>query len=187
MSIIMAFGFVPEEGFTLGSHNSFDPAIPHQFIHVLASMARRKYRHIDYSPTTITLAAKENWPPLVAAVIAPRSLCKPATAPAIVPTTAFWPLREATATTVVAVHMIAPRPFRNTATATPTISTTAAWPFRQAATIATVVPTIAPRSLRKTTTVAAPSLDNLEVQTVRARRACHQGVWLNGAKPYLGR
>ncbi|KAL5986980.1 hypothetical protein ACLOJK_015315 [Asimina triloba] len=67
MSTMLAFGFMPGEGFALSDCKSFDLAIPHQFIHVLASMAWRTYSYVDYSLTTITLAAEENWPTLIAA------------------------------------------------------------------------------------------------------------------------
>ncbi|KAL6000451.1 hypothetical protein ACLOJK_024147 [Asimina triloba] len=67
---VLAFGFMSGGGFALSDHRSFDLAILHRFIHVLASMARQTYRHIDYS--AITLAAGENWTTLSAAVTAPR-------------------------------------------------------------------------------------------------------------------
>ncbi|KAL5979018.1 hypothetical protein ACLOJK_018915, partial [Asimina triloba] len=72
MSTLLAFGFLPGGGFALSDHRSFDLAIPHRFIHVPALMTPRTYHYIDYFPTTITLATKENWPTLSTAITAPR-------------------------------------------------------------------------------------------------------------------
>ncbi|KAL5979154.1 hypothetical protein ACLOJK_019052 [Asimina triloba] len=66
---MLAFGFVPRGGFALSDHRSFDPAIPHQFIHVPVSMACRAYSYVDYSPMAVTLAATGNWPTLVVCTI----------------------------------------------------------------------------------------------------------------------
>ncbi|KAL5986947.1 hypothetical protein ACLOJK_015282, partial [Asimina triloba] len=112
MSAVLAFEFMPGGGFTLSNGRSFDLAIPHQFIHVLASMARQTYSYVDYSPTAITLAADGNWPTLlaVATSLAPQ------------------PSHKA-ATTVVA--SLAPRPSRKAATAAATSS--APRPSRKAA------------------------------------------------------
>ncbi|KAL6002341.1 hypothetical protein ACLOJK_034272, partial [Asimina triloba] len=70
MATVLAIGFVPGGGFALGDHNSFDLAIPHQFIHVPAFMAPWTYYYVDYSTTAITLATEENWPMLAATTAA---------------------------------------------------------------------------------------------------------------------
>ncbi|KAL5977721.1 hypothetical protein ACLOJK_039249 [Asimina triloba] len=59
---------MPGGGFALSDYKSFDSAIPHQFIHILASMARQTYNYIGYSPMAITLAAEGNWLTLADAV-----------------------------------------------------------------------------------------------------------------------
>ncbi|KAL5985036.1 hypothetical protein ACLOJK_038873 [Asimina triloba] len=118
MSTVLAFGFVPGVGFALSDHLSFDPAIPHRFIHVPTSMTRQTYNHIDFSPIAITLAAGENWPTLSAAATtpcpsrkaisaipaaspAPRCLRKASSAP-VVATTTPRPSRKVTPITVIA-------------------------------------------------------------------------------------
>ncbi|KAL5977980.1 hypothetical protein ACLOJK_037003, partial [Asimina triloba] len=72
MSTMLAFKFMPGRGFALSGHESLNLAILHHFIHVPASVARQTYRHVDYSPTTITLSAEENWSTLTVATTAPR-------------------------------------------------------------------------------------------------------------------
>ncbi|KAL5986613.1 hypothetical protein ACLOJK_014946 [Asimina triloba] len=72
MSIVLAFRFMPGGGFALSDHGSFYSAILHRFIHVPASLAWWTYRHVDFSPTVIALAAEENWPTLIATAVAPR-------------------------------------------------------------------------------------------------------------------
>ncbi|KAL6003079.1 hypothetical protein ACLOJK_023302, partial [Asimina triloba] len=57
--------------FTLGGHESFDPAIPHRFIYVLASITRQIYSYVEYSPTAIVLATGENWSTLTIATASP--------------------------------------------------------------------------------------------------------------------
>ncbi|KAL6006412.1 hypothetical protein ACLOJK_037366, partial [Asimina triloba] len=76
MLTLLAFGFVPGGGFALSDHKSFNSAIPHRFIHVPASMAHQTYRHADFSPTAIALAAEENWPTLTITAAAHRPSCR---------------------------------------------------------------------------------------------------------------
>ncbi|KAL6009181.1 hypothetical protein ACLOJK_022408 [Asimina triloba] len=80
MSTVLAFGFFPGGGFALRTHNSFNPAIPHHFIH-------RTYCYTDYSLKAIALAAKENWPSLAAATVGPR-----------------FPQKVASAATTLSIH-----------------------------------------------------------------------------------
>ncbi|KAL6006454.1 hypothetical protein ACLOJK_037408 [Asimina triloba] len=116
MSIVLAFGFMPGGGFALGDCRSFDPAVPYQFIHVLASMARRTYSYVDYSPMAITLATEGNWLTLaVAASLASPSAHKSfhKTVSAVIALSAPRPSRKAT---IVAAVSSAPRPSRKAAT-----------------------------------------------------------------------
>ncbi|KAL5985087.1 hypothetical protein ACLOJK_036323, partial [Asimina triloba] len=57
---------MPGGGFALSDYRSFDPAVPHQFVYVPASMTRQTYNYVDYSLTATTLAAEGNWPKLAA-------------------------------------------------------------------------------------------------------------------------
>ncbi|KAL6003926.1 hypothetical protein ACLOJK_004472 [Asimina triloba] len=89
-------------------------------------MARRTYRHIDYSPIAITLAARENWLALFVAAMAPHPSRRvisviPATSPApqrrnknastpVAATTTPRPSCKVTPTTVVVSLASAIRP-----------------------------------------------------------------------------
>ncbi|KAL5986726.1 hypothetical protein ACLOJK_015059 [Asimina triloba] len=64
--MVLAFGFLPEGGFTIGSHQTFDPAIQHHFIHVLvqsldrlrrAALASRPTPLIAFAASTIRIAS----------------------------------------------------------------------------------------------------------------------------------
>ncbi|KAL6002088.1 hypothetical protein ACLOJK_037536, partial [Asimina triloba] len=107
MSTVLAFRFVPRGGFALSNHRSFDPAISHCFIHVPASMARRTYHHVDYSPTTITFADKKNWPTLSAAATAPPSSRR---AISVIPTASPEPRRRHKNAFTPVAAFTAPRP-----------------------------------------------------------------------------
>ncbi|KAL5978797.1 hypothetical protein ACLOJK_018692 [Asimina triloba] len=64
MSTVLAFGFVPGGRFSLSDYRSFDPAIPHQFIHVAFAASA---------------ASSTLWPTRKAARSAPRPSHKAAT------------------------------------------------------------------------------------------------------------
>ncbi|KAL5984830.1 hypothetical protein ACLOJK_038666 [Asimina triloba] len=177
MSIVPAFGFVPGGGFALSDHRSFDPAVPHQFIHVPASMARRIYHYVDYSSTVVTLAAESNWPTLAAVASSalrpshkattstPQSSHKTVSVAAA--SLALRPSHKAATLTPQSSHKTVssaaassvPRPSRKAATSTlrsshKTVSAATAslalWPSHKAA-------TSTPRSSYKTDSAAAPS------------------------------
>ncbi|KAL5987257.1 hypothetical protein ACLOJK_038419, partial [Asimina triloba] len=54
--------------FPLGNHLTFNQPIPRQHIHVLVLVTWKTFQHVEYSPTTIALATKENWPTVTAIV-----------------------------------------------------------------------------------------------------------------------
>ncbi|KAL6001127.1 hypothetical protein ACLOJK_006854 [Asimina triloba] len=107
MSAVLAFEFMPGGGFALSDGKSFDLAIPYQFIHVPASMARRTFNYVDSSPTAITLSAEGNWPTLLAATAS--SAPRPSPRAAILTP---WPSRKAA---TAAAASSAPPPSRKAA------------------------------------------------------------------------
>ncbi|KAL6001103.1 hypothetical protein ACLOJK_006830 [Asimina triloba] len=136
MSTVLAFGFMPGGGFALNSHESFDPAIPHQFTHFPVSMARRTYRYTNYSPMAIALVAKGNWPSLIAtitatrpprktATIAPRPSRKVASTPAAATTTP-QPLHKVASTAAIAIPTSASQPFYEAVISTAVATATSA-------------------------------------------------------------
>ncbi|KAL5985115.1 hypothetical protein ACLOJK_036351 [Asimina triloba] len=122
MSTMLTFRFTPGGGFALGNHKSFDLAIPHQFIYVLASMAQRTYCYVDYSPITIILTTEGNWPKPTAASSAPRPSHKAATS---VPQSSR-PLRKVISTTTGSAPTLASRPSRKVAIPIATTTSTSA-------------------------------------------------------------
>ncbi|KAL6013686.1 hypothetical protein ACLOJK_004184 [Asimina triloba] len=143
MLTILAFQFVLGGGFALSGHKSFDLAIPHQFIYVPVSMARRTYCYIDYSPTAIILVVKKNWPTLIAATTAPWSSHKgKAISAALAASSTPRPLQKATTIAprppckVVSTHVaatIASQPLRKaTFAASIATLTSASWPLHKA-------------------------------------------------------
>ncbi|KAL5985071.1 hypothetical protein ACLOJK_038908, partial [Asimina triloba] len=114
---------MPGGGFALSDYRSFNPTVPHQFIHIPASMAQQTYNYVDYCPTAITLAAEGNWPMLAAAasstpspahkvlISTPWSFHK--TISTVTALSATWPSHRAA--TIAAVSS-APRPLHKAAT-----------------------------------------------------------------------
>ncbi|KAL5980099.1 hypothetical protein ACLOJK_036566, partial [Asimina triloba] len=110
-------------GFAINDYRSFDPAVPHQFILVLTSMAQQTYNYVDYCPMAITLAAEGNWPMLVAAASSapspahkvlisnPRSFHKTISA-----MTALSATRPSHRAATIAAVSSAPRPLHKAAT-----------------------------------------------------------------------
>ncbi|KAL5994005.1 hypothetical protein ACLOJK_038362 [Asimina triloba] len=148
--------FMPGGGFALSDYRSFDPAVPHQLIHVPATMARQTYNYIDYSPTALTLVAEGKWPTLVAA-----ALSTPLPAHKVLTST---PQSFHKTISFVAVSSV-PRPSRKVATVAAVSS--APRPSRKAATIAAAssasrhshkAATPIPRSAHKTSSVAVTAL-----------------------------
>ncbi|KAL5978881.1 hypothetical protein ACLOJK_018776 [Asimina triloba] len=134
MSTVLAFEFMLGGGFPLSNGRSFDLAIPHQFIHVLASMARRMYSYVNYSPTAITLVTEGNWPTLLTATASPAPLPSCKAASTVAASSAPLPSRKA-ALTVVVTASLAPLPSHK---ATSTVATSLVpRPSRKAAFTAT--------------------------------------------------
>ncbi|KAL5980390.1 hypothetical protein ACLOJK_028298 [Asimina triloba] len=142
MSTVLAFGFVSGGGFALSNHRSFDPAIPHHFIHVPTSMTRQTYCHIDFSPLAITLAGGENWSTLCAAAMDPRPSRRIVST---VPTASPAPQRLCKASSALIVATTTPRPFRKV---TPTSAIRP--PCK-----ATISAILAPRPPRKVISISA--------------------------------
>ncbi|KAL6009363.1 hypothetical protein ACLOJK_022592 [Asimina triloba] len=107
MSTVLAFRFLPRGGFSLSDHRSFDPTIPHRFIHVPASKAWRMYRHFDYYLITIRLAAGENWSTLSTAATTPHPSCRAISA---IPAASPAPRRHHKDTFTPTAAITAPRP-----------------------------------------------------------------------------
>ncbi|KAL6002814.1 hypothetical protein ACLOJK_023036 [Asimina triloba] len=122
-------------------------------------MARRTYRHIDFSPIAITLAVEENWPTLTIVASAPHPTCRAiSAAPAASP--APRPSRKVTPVVVVAALTLVVRPpYKVTISAIP-----AATPTPQPSRMVISAPvdaTTAPRRLHEASSsanVAAPTL-----------------------------
>ncbi|KAL5980784.1 hypothetical protein ACLOJK_028694, partial [Asimina triloba] len=143
--------------FAFNDHRSFHPAISHRFIHVPASMARQTYHYINYSPTTITVAARENWPTLSVATMAPRPSCRAISA---IPAASLAPQCRHKNVFTPAATIAAPRPSHKV---TPTVVViTPTWAIRPPCKVAiSVVPAAspAPRRRRKSTSalvIASP-------------------------------
>ncbi|KAL5978019.1 hypothetical protein ACLOJK_037042, partial [Asimina triloba] len=146
MSIVLAFGFVLGGGFALGDHKSFDPAIPHRFIHIPTSMVRRKYNYVNYSPIAITLAAEENWLTLTVATTAPHP-CRRVIS--IVPVASPNPRPSRRAISTVLAASPAPRPSHKV-TSAPAATITAPRHLHEASSAVVIVaPTSASRPLCK--------------------------------------
>ncbi|KAL5988794.1 hypothetical protein ACLOJK_026896 [Asimina triloba] len=126
-----------------------------------ASMARQRCHQVYFSPTTITLAAEENWPTLTIAAVtprpshrtipaapdtspAPRPSCKVTLAVVVTaPTSAIWPPCKTTISTILAV-IPASRPSRMNISS-PVVATTAPQYLYEAPSTA-VVATLTPAS-----------------------------------------
>ncbi|KAL5986264.1 hypothetical protein ACLOJK_014597 [Asimina triloba] len=79
MSTVLAFGFMPRGGFSLSDGKSFDLAIPHQFIHVPASITGGPPRPSPRAATPAPQSIHKTVSATVAASLAPRLSPKAAT------------------------------------------------------------------------------------------------------------
>ncbi|KAL6000355.1 hypothetical protein ACLOJK_024050 [Asimina triloba] len=143
---MLPFGYVLGGGFALSDYRSFDPAIPHRFIH--------KYRHIDFSLITIILPVGENWSTLSTAATTPHP-SRRAVFVVLIASPAPRCLRKASSAPVATTTT--PRPSWKVApTAVVATSTSAIWPPRKA----TITATTAPRPPRKVISISAAVVPN---------------------------